>query len=367
MTHRVLRLRLPGGMRAALARLLPALVALAVLASSACGGGAGGSGATSMAASTAADRFLSTYVRADGAVLRKDQQGDVVSEGQAYAMLIAELDGRDDLIRTIWAWTKQHLQRPDGLLSWNAAADGTVRDPASASDADILAAYALLRYDGPQATPLHQDGQRIAGAVLAQESASTPRGPVPLGGPWAMGTDRPKVDPSYWMPGIFAGLARMTGDQRWAQAAAATVALVDRASGGGGQLPPDWALLDADGYTPTGGAGNGVQYGADAQRLPLWFGYGCSKAARQIAARWWDRLGSDPGALSRSLTGAVYDGSRSVVALLGAAAAAAAAGDDSAATRLRAEAAKTAQASPTYFGDAWLALSAGLAGDRFGC
>jgi endoglucanase len=379
VTHRLAVGRLPGRMLAALARLLPALVALTLLAS--CGGGSGGSGssgssgssggsgagATPMTASTAAERFLSTYVRADGAVLRKDQQGDVVSEGQAYAMLIAEVAGREDLTRTIWSWTKQHLQRPDGLLSWNAAADGTVRDPSSASDADILAAYALLRYDGPQATPLHQDGQRLAAAVLTHESASTSRGPVPLGGPWAMGADRPKVDPSYWMPGIFAGLARMTGDQRWAQAATATVALVDRASGGGKDLPPDWALLDADGYTPTGGAGNGIQYGADAQRLPLWFGYGCSKTAQGIAARWWDRLGQDSGALTRSLTGAVSNGERSVVALLGAAAAAAAAGDDDAAARLRAEAATTAQASPTYFGDAWLALSAGLADGRFGC
>jgi endoglucanase len=345
-----------------IARLVSAVVAMALLAS--CGGGTAPSPPKPMSAPTAAQRFLSTYVSADGAVLRKDEKGDVVSEGQAYGMLIAELGGRPDLAHNIWTWTRQHLQRPDGLLSWNAAADGTVRDPASATDADILAAYALLRYDGPRSAPLHRDGSRIATAVLTHESASTPRGPVPLGGPWAMGDDRPKVDPSYWMPGVYAALDRMTGDQRWAQAATATVALVDKA---GSDLPPDWALLDGDGYTPTGGAGNRAQYGADAQRLPLWFGYGCSRTARDIAARWWDRLDHDPGALARGVTGTVYSGDRSVVALLGSAAAAAAAGDTSAATRLRGQAAETAQASPTYFGDAWLALSAGLADGSLSC
>lgn len=354
-------------------RLLPAVVAATLLAS--CGGGTTPSAPTSgptgtpkpMSAQAAAQRFLSTYVNADGAVLRKGEHDDVVSEGQAYGMLIAELGGREDLARTIWTWTKQHLQRPDGLLSWNADAAGKVLDSASASDADILTAYALLRYDGPQPGPLHQDGDRLAAAVLDHESAQTPRGPVPLGGPWAVGDDRPKVDPSYWMPGVYTALAKLTGDQRWTQAATATVALVDRASGSGKDLPPDWALLDGDGYTPTASAGNRAQYGADAQRLPIWFGYGCSRTAQGIAARWWDRLGEDSGALARSVTGRVYNGDRSVVALLGAAAAAAAAGDTTAATRLRGEAAQTAQASPTYFGDAWLALSAGLADGTLGC
>jgi endoglucanase len=346
-------------------RLLPAVVAVTLLAS--CGGGTTPNPPKPMGPQTAAQRFLSTYVDADGAVLRKDEHGDVVSEGQAYGMLIAELAGRQDLARTIWTWTKRHLQRPDGLLSWNADADGTVRDDASASDADILAAYALLRYEGPQAASLHQDGRRVAGAVLDHESAQTPRGPVPLGGPWAVGDQRPKVDPSYWMPGVYTALARMTGDQRWTQAATATVALVDKASGSGKDLPPDWALLDDDGYTPIGSAGNRAQYGADAQRLPLWFGYGCSKTAKDIAARWWGRLGDDSGALARSVTGTVYNRDTSVVALLGGAAAAVAAGDAGAAARLRGEAAETAQASPTYFGDAWLALSAGLADGTLGC
>ena len=39
----------------------------------------------------AADRFLAGYVTGDGRVIRRDQGGDIVSEGQAYGMLIAEV------------------------------------------------------------------------------------------------------------------------------------------------------------------------------------------------------------------------------------------------------------------------------------
>src|SRR3954452_8738279 len=82
--------------------------------------------------------FLSGYVTSDGRVLRHDQGDDVVSEGQAYGMLAAELAGRDDVARTIWSWTREHLQLPDRLLSYHADSDGHVLDHQAAADADTL-------------------------------------------------------------------------------------------------------------------------------------------------------------------------------------------------------------------------------------
>src|SRR4051794_5104300 len=69
--------------------------------------------------SVAAERFLERYVTPDGRVIRRDQGGDIVSEGQAYGMLIAELAGRSATVRTIWSWTKAHLRRADGLLQYH--------------------------------------------------------------------------------------------------------------------------------------------------------------------------------------------------------------------------------------------------------
>src|SRR5947199_38809 len=76
--------------------------------------GCGGSSAphvrapsTSPATTAAAQRFLERYVTADGRVIRRDQGGDVVSEGQAYGMLIAEVAGRPAVADAVWRWTAQ--------------------------------------------------------------------------------------------------------------------------------------------------------------------------------------------------------------------------------------------------------------------
>jgi endo-1,4-beta-D-glucanase Y len=69
------------------------------------------------AARQAGHDFLDHYVEGDGRVVRRDEGNDVVSEGQAYGMLIAVALGDAARFRAIWDWTKSHLRRPDGLLS----------------------------------------------------------------------------------------------------------------------------------------------------------------------------------------------------------------------------------------------------------
>jgi endoglucanase len=317
---------------------------------------------------TSPNAFVDAYVTGDGRVLRHDQGNDVVSEGQAYGMLAAELAGRDDVVRTIWSWTKDHLRSAQGLLSYHANADGRVLDPQPATDADVLSAYALLRYEGPEADTLHADGRDLAGAVLEHETATDTQGrPVLVAGPWATG--RPAVvDPSYLMPSVFTGLASMTGDHRWQELATSSVALVDAVTDGGRSLPPDWARLEGDRLVPSGsGGGDGSpQFGPDAQRVPLWFAFGCDSHAERLAAAWWSLLQQDDrsSATALSLDGGVLDGTGSTLALLAAGASARAAGDDSGAGDLEAGALRTYQGSPTYYGGAWLVLAAALRDGR---
>jgi endo-1,4-beta-D-glucanase Y len=313
---------------------------------------------------TSPDAFLSTYVTSDGRVLRHDQGNDIVSEGQAYGMLAAELAGRDDVARTIWSWTREHLQSPDRLLSYHADSDGHVLDHQAAADADTLMAYALLRYDGPEADALQSDGRDIASAVLAQETVQDSRGrPVLVAGPWAT-ADPVVVDPSYWMPSVFAGLAAMTGEPRWHDLVTSSVDLVDRVTDHGQHLPPDWARLEGDRLVPSGpGGGSGTpQYGADAQRVPLWFAYGCDPDAEHLATAWWSLLQQDDrsSASALSLDGAVVDANGSTVALMAAGAAARAAGDDAGAGDLEAGALQNEEGQPSYYGSAWLVLGEGL-------
>jgi endoglucanase len=343
--------------------LLPVLL-LVVMAVVGCGNDGSDPAGDGSSDSSAAGRFLDSYLTHDGRVLRTDQGGDIVSEGQAYGMLIAELAGREELVPVIWSWTKQHLQRSDGLLSFHADADGNVTGADPASDADVLAAYALLNYDGTDSSTLHRDGESLAKAVLQHEVVSDAQGrPVLVAGPWAAATSI--VNPSYLMPSVFEALASLTSDDTWSGLADSSTALLQSATQDGSLLPPDWSRLDGSTLVPVAdasGASGPAQYGPDAQRVPLWFAASCAEDDRHLAGRWWTLLQQDDRSAASALTtsGDPRDSSASPVALLASAASARAAGDTSGAADLSRGASQAAQGRPTYYGDAWLALAPGL-------
>src|SRR5919204_1585715 len=114
----------------------------------------------------AAQSFLDEYVRPDGRVVRTDQGGDTVSEGQAYGMLLAvALDDRARFDRA-WRWTRENLERDDGLLAYHWA-NGRIDSDAPATDADLDAARALVlagkRFGSDEYT---NAGERIGRAAL---------------------------------------------------------------------------------------------------------------------------------------------------------------------------------------------------------
>ncbi len=272
---------------------------------------------------------------------------------------------RPSFARTIWLWTKTHLGRPDGLFAAHASGSGQIEDPHSATDADVLLAYALLRYRGPDQAALNRAGRRIAQAVLDNEAVTQPGGaPLLVAGEWAK-SGTPTVDPSYLMPGIFEALARFTGDQDWTRAAGAAVTLIGGLTDGGARLPPDWAQLSDGRLVPIAepGGPNGVQYGLDAARLPIWFATACDQSARSLAAGWWRNVlgsGNRPVPLALGLDGSTINPDGSPLTILAGAAAAGAAGDQSAARKLRAQAEAFAERYPTYYGNAWAALGPAL-------
>lgn len=306
--------------------------------------------------------FLAGYVTSDGRVIRRDQGNDIVSEGQAYGMLVAEVDGKALLARTIWTWTKKHLPGKHGLIASRANGSGQVQDSNSAADADTLLAYALLRYSGPGQASLYADGRRLAGAIMAAETTTVGGKTVVLAGPWAKSP--PRVDPSYWMPDVYLALAHYTGDDRWQEASESALGLLEQVTSDGQKLPPDWAQIAGDGLNPIPAPSGGapVQYGLDAARLPIWLATGCSDRARALAAKWWQLLSKDDTTdyLAVSLTGEPINQSKHPLVLLAGAAAAAAAGDTSSSGSLRVQANDLAGAHPTYYGSAWLALGGAL-------
>src|SRR5260221_253779 len=148
-------------------RMKKAVVSLAVIVGcTAFAAGVTSCGAASSPQQAAASRFLAKYTGPDGRVVRLDQGRDTVSEGQAYGMLLAEVAGDYRAFQRIWLWTHRHLQHRDGLFSFHTNARGKVTSRQPASDADLLIAWALLRYSGPKAAVW----QRAAGAVRSGRS-----------------------------------------------------------------------------------------------------------------------------------------------------------------------------------------------------
>ena len=291
--------------------------------------------------------FLDRYVAGDGRVVRHDEGGDTVSEGQAYAMLLAVAAGDEERFDRVWTWTREHLRRPDGLLSWRWA-DGRVADPEPAADADLDAARALLvaaqRFEEPRYA---RDGRALGQAIEAHMTAQAADKTVLVAGPWAQ--DQAIVNPSYFSPRAFAALGLD-------ELAASSQRLTDRLTESG--LPPDWARVEPWGVVPTGPPSGGEPgYAYDAVRVPIRYAESCRPEDRELAARLWPALQHTPAAARRALDGTPLTADESPAALAGAAAAAHAAGDARAATELLDRAAAMVDERPSYYGSAVVELT----------
>jgi endoglucanase len=301
--------------------------------------------------------FLDRFVAPDGRVVRRDQGGDTVSEGQAYAMKLAVAIGDQKTFRRVWSWTRRHLQRSDGLLSWHWAG-GRVVDRQPAADADLDAAHALAlaaRRFGRRG--LAVEARRIGRTLRATETVNTPAGGALVAGPWARSEG--VVNPSYADPRAFTVLARLGDRASWRRLARASTRMV-AAVAGHRSLPPDWARASGGSAVASGAPGKPgpPSYSWDAVRVPIRFAGACAAGRRRIAASLWPRLSREPGVLPRALGGRPLNGAqKSSAGLAGAAAAAAAAGKAGRARALLDEASALERGHPTYYGSALVALT----------
>ncbi len=321
----------------------------------------------------AAVSFFDDYVRPDGRVVRTDQGGDTVSEGQGYAMLLAvALDDKARFER-VWHWTSQNLELDNGLLAYHWA-DGRVDSDEPATDADLDAARALVlagkRFGSEEYT---RSGERIGQAVLDRETADVDGLPVLTAGPWARSVPL-VVNPSYFSPRAYADLAAAHTDSRWDDLAGTSRAIATSLTAGPG-LPPDWARVDSlatsgDGEasasaTAIANPGNPAATsassatpasGLDALRFAIRSAESCVPADRRAAARVWPLYRHNPGVATYSLEGMPDGRLTHAASYVAAAAAAKAADEDGELHQLLDRAAEANSAHPTYYGAAWVAL-----------
>ncbi|HEV8296279.1 MAG TPA: glycosyl hydrolase family 8 [Acidimicrobiales bacterium] len=308
-------------------------------------------------ASRAAARFFAGYVAADGRVTRVDQGGDTVSEGQAYALLLALSTNDATRFATVWRWTAQHLQAPNGLFAWRWK-DGRIVDTSSAADADLDIASALMtaaRQFGEDQYLV--DARRIAVAVLDHETVRVAGRTVVVAGPWAV-SDR-IVNPSYLARCDYDEIATMTGDARWTDVRRTSFDLLRQFLDAG--LPPDWAVVDGAGQphaiaSPDDREHAG-RYGLDAARVPARLAV-CPEG-HELAVMAWQRLrtlDSDGARVAYALDGQTANEGTHPLGLVATSLAAHAAGDEQEAQRRMTAAEALEQRGSTYYGAAWVGL-----------
>ncbi len=309
-------------------------------------------------AQSASEEFFADYVGPDGRVVRTDQGGDTVSEGQAYALRLAVGDGDAFGFDRVWAWTRDNLQMSSGLFAWRWQ-DGAVVDAEPVADADLDVAVALAQASGRFGRPdFADDARRIATAVLEQETVEAGGRLALVAGPWAV-ADR-IVNPSYLAPCDDEVLGSVTKDLRWLRLRDDAVALLGQQLSTG--LPSDWSVLDATGALhaiaePEDPTGPG-RYGLDAARVParLW---GCD-TGRALATQLWphvQHLPADGAYSAYALDGTALDPRPHPLGLIAGALSAGAVGDRSRASDLIGLAARLEHARPSYYGAAWLGLA----------
>jgi endoglucanase len=300
--------------------------------------------------------FLDGYVDPGGRVVRRDQGGDTVGEGQAYAMLAAAAIGDGARFDRIWSWTQANLRRPDGLLAYHWAG-GRVVDRQAASDADLDAARALLlagcRFGRAD---LRAEAGRIGRAVLAHETRARVLG----AGPWALQRERTVFNPSYLDPRTLIGLGHLTGDHRYAAVARSGRRLIARLAR---PLPPNWATVTRAGSASAASSASGARgsgaFSFDAPRALIRLAADPDRAGRRVAARAWRAFrGRAPRSIVvvHGLNGRAAGSTRNPVTLVAAAAAAKANGYRDNAAYLLSAAAALQRSHPTYYGAAWVAL-----------
>jgi len=237
------------------------------------------------------------FIRPDGRVVRPENEGDSISEGQAYAMLRAVWSNDQETFDRVYGWTEANLsqqgERGRHLLAWRFGPDGQGRgrilDGNSATDADLDYALALIlahrRWGGPTGRqPDYQSKARlILRDILEHCTCRDPWGRLWLTpGDWTPCRLPLLLNPSYFAPAAYRVFHDLTGDRRWLEltdSAYLALAQLSRRLGEekGVGLVPDWCRLqDRDEFAAAPDRSHDC--GWDAIRVPwrvglasLWF------------------------------------------------------------------------------------------------
>jgi endoglucanase len=266
--------------------------ALAILAAAATFAALGaGAGAQSLTSSPEDQWgvYKRRFISSEGRLIDDSARNVSHSEGQGFAMLLAQFASDRETFDKLWTWTIEHLQiRSDGLAAWRWRPDDNphVLDQNNATDGDLLIAWALAEagrrwhepiYDDAAATIVHAiDGKLIYHSVVGKTISPGLFGFGPKDG-----EDGPVVNLSYWVFPAFEALHRVAPDVDWNGLKHSGLELVDAAKFGPRRLPSDWISL-ASGIHPA--KAYPERFGYDVVRVPLYLAWGLPRERDRLNA-----------------------------------------------------------------------------------
>jgi len=221
------------------------------------------------------DRFLTS----EGRIVDNANGGISHSEGQGYAMLIAERLNDRPTFEAIWQWTQSNLLvRGDSLAAWRWSPQTPhVADHNNATDGDLLIAWALAEASDRWNVSEYRETARLIVEDLATKVVTSSRfGPILL--PASTGfagnaqPDAPVVNLSYWLFPAFKHLRAVSDSINWDALTATGKTLIELSRFGPRRLPSDWISLAA--AQPAPAHSFPAVFGYDAVRIPFYFAWG---------------------------------------------------------------------------------------------
>ena len=217
-------------------------------------------------------QYKAAFVSPDGSVADTGNKGISHSEGQGYAMLLAEAYGDRSGFERLWRWTRSHLQvRDDYLFAWRWSRQKGVEDKNNATDGDLLIAWALYRAGKRwQHVEYSEAALFIVRDIRSKLVKQVGDYWVLLPGEYGFVKENTwQVNLSYWVYPALEELAVLDRSSVWQKLIQSGKTLTALSRQGRWNLPPDWIELKP-GSAPTVSAERPPRFGYEVVRVPLY-------------------------------------------------------------------------------------------------
>lgn len=242
------------------------------------------------------DEYKEQYVDVSGRAVDWQREGITTSEGQSYTLLRAVWIDDQATFDLAWRWTRENLQREDGLFAWlfGQRAPGVygvlseVGGGNTASDADTDIATALLFAYSRWGEPAYlAEARRIIRGIWQEEVVILNDRPVLAANDLEEDLSaKILVNPSYFSPYAYRMFQNVDPQHAWLDLLDNMYALTKRSTlvkldaAASAALPPDWFAIDrvTGEVEAARGANLASVYGYEAARLPFrlaldWYWY----------------------------------------------------------------------------------------------